>query len=499
MGAPPSAKLVMAAGSTTALAATPDGFDDILVKLDAAVAKVHQYQGSRVRLPKAEVEYLQHVETARDFMTGILKERAVLRDIFGDGARTTRLRSILDSVTFEGERACDKRVPDCVKAINSVEQLLVEKEETEEELERLMQLALERERLALKEKRPSLRQQEVHAARKAYTAAHNKRLRRLKRLDPCPKIVAVEDPELLASMEPNKKKNRIWWMVWMVHRVYLNDPTLTVLDFACNNMPSPTRQPQDTNTQLIAPKLVKALATNTHVQHVNLCESNLESEEGRVLGESLKQNSTIRILDVCSNHLSPADLEVLFIGVGASRSLEEIRCNNQLAADAGRSNNPALEALHRAVKMNTKLFRIGMHVTEPHFSNEINRQVMTNRDSIRLARKMTKEALHEEDRRRELDRLAQEEEARRLAAEPVESESSDEEEEEDEEWVDGEEVVEVEGQDSSPDCGGEQCASVEERDEAAQNASGADDGDLSSPEADAAEEDPSPMVVVCAV
>merc|ERR1712107_319319 len=112
----------------------------------------------------------------------------------------------------------------------------------------------------------------------------------------------------------------------------------------------------------------------------------------------------------------------------------------------------------------------------------------------RLARKMTKEALHEEDRRRELDRLAQEEEARRLAAEPVESESSDEEEEEDEE-----EVVEVEGQDSSPDCGGEQCASVEERGEAAQNASGADDGDLSSPEADAAEEDPSPMVVVCAV
>lgn len=380
---------------------SPASMDEILRKMEAAASKVQQFQGSRVKLPRAEMEFLQVVEQARDFMSSILKDREVLRNIFCETPRAGHLRTILSSVKFAGERASDGRVPECIKTLVSVEQLVLEKEETDECIERAMQLALDRERRALRENRPNVRQEEMNAARRAILAVENKKLRRLKRIDPVPKIIAVEDPSLLAEMEPNKRKNLQWWMIWMVHRAHLNDPTLTVLDFSNVQMPSPTHSHGDPNTKLVAPKLVLAMAQNTHITHLNLSYSNLEGKEGRILGNALRENVTLSILDVCSNLLAPADLEVLFTGAGESVSLTELRCNNQLMADAGRGNNPALAALFLAVKTNTKLFRIGMHITEPHYLNEISRQLMVNRDVVRRARKMTLEALEEEESRRE--------------------------------------------------------------------------------------------------
>ena len=52
-------------------------------------------------------------------------------------------------------------------------------------------------------------------------------------------------------------------MLYTVHRVALNDPALTVVDFTNLPMPKP-EEPR------VAPKLGQALRTNTHVQKVLL-------------------------------------------------------------------------------------------------------------------------------------------------------------------------------------------------------------------------------------
>merc|ERR1719453_443632 len=109
----------------------------------------------------------------------------------------------------------------------------------------------------------------------------------------------------------------------MVHRAYLNDPTLTVLDFTNLPMPNPiSLSPAglDARAALVAPKLVKAIATNTYISNLSLSFSNLQSAEGRVLGESIKLNDSLRILNIDSNMLAPADMNIIMQGLAANRS-----------------------------------------------------------------------------------------------------------------------------------------------------------------------------------
>lgn len=49
--------------------------------------------------------------------------------------------------------------------------------------------------------------------------------------------------------QPDPDRHPFDWMIWMVHRVYLNDPTLKELNFSGMQMP----RPQD--CLVIAPKL----------------------------------------------------------------------------------------------------------------------------------------------------------------------------------------------------------------------------------------------------
>ena len=87
------------------------------------------------------------------------------------------------------------------------------------------------------------------------------------RRDLVPDIIAAESLESLAAApKPDKRKQLGTWMIWMVHRVYLNDPTLDTFDFTNLQMPPPIGATQDvaaSRAALLAPKLVKAIAKNT--------------------------------------------------------------------------------------------------------------------------------------------------------------------------------------------------------------------------------------------
>merc|ERR1719333_188830 len=81
------------------------------------------------------------------------------------------------------------------------------------------------------------------------------------------------------------------WMVWMVHRAYLNDPELVELNF--NNMHMPPGHME----HRIAPKLMKAMETNTHIECLSLMNSNLQKQQGVELAASLLKNCSLQVLN----------------------------------------------------------------------------------------------------------------------------------------------------------------------------------------------------------
>eukprot|EP00928_Gymnodinium_smaydae_P069318 TRINITY_DN5275_c0_g1_i1.p1 TRINITY_DN5275_c0_g1~~TRINITY_DN5275_c0_g1_i1.p1 ORF type:complete len:811 (+),score=140.84 TRINITY_DN5275_c0_g1_i1:48-2435(+) len=95
-----------------------------------AIERVKTSQGSAVRLPKAELELLGHIEVARDLMLQALVNqagRAELQEVFGgDCSRIARLRAICEDVEFSEMNQGDQRVPTCLRACESVEKVLVE-------------------------------------------------------------------------------------------------------------------------------------------------------------------------------------------------------------------------------------------------------------------------------------------------------------------------------------------------------------------------------------
>merc|ERR1719487_3091416 len=86
-------------------------------------------------------------------------------------------------------------------------------------------------------------------------------------------------------------------MIWMVHRAWLDDPTLEELDFANKHMPYPYVEKR------IAPKLMEALQTNTHIKSLILPNANMQKQQGHELAEALKVNTTLETLNVETNNL----------------------------------------------------------------------------------------------------------------------------------------------------------------------------------------------------
>eukprot|EP00931_Biecheleriopsis_adriatica_P082514 TRINITY_DN55953_c0_g1_i1.p1 TRINITY_DN55953_c0_g1~~TRINITY_DN55953_c0_g1_i1.p1 ORF type:complete len:322 (-),score=49.15 TRINITY_DN55953_c0_g1_i1:58-984(-) len=105
----------------------PTSMDEILKNIGVAVANIETFQGSPVKLAKAEFDLLVQLEVARDVMQKILKDgdRQVLLDIFGgdsgDCMRIARLRAVCELVHFSDMNAGDQRLQTCLRACESVE------------------------------------------------------------------------------------------------------------------------------------------------------------------------------------------------------------------------------------------------------------------------------------------------------------------------------------------------------------------------------------------
>lgn len=108
---------------------TPDFFDNVVVKMNAAVDSLVRATGT-VQRAKAEIELLQQVEVAKKFMIAILWEstdRAALQEIFGgDLARVCRVRAVLEQLQLAKLSTGTQRLSQCLLACQSIQDVLAD-------------------------------------------------------------------------------------------------------------------------------------------------------------------------------------------------------------------------------------------------------------------------------------------------------------------------------------------------------------------------------------
>ncbi|CAE8623764.1 unnamed protein product, partial [Polarella glacialis] len=189
------------------------------------------------------------------------------------------------------------------------------------------------------------------------------------------------------------------WMVWMVHRVFLNDPDLLVLDFACFALPAGEDEPR------IVPKLLQALGRNTHLTELRLFNTalRLDEEQVQALADSISSNKVLSKLDVQANFLEMSELEVLFKALAFNASLQELKVNDQRSKLEGNWNSRLKEkagidmykALAESFSQNTTLFSVDLEMVDCYTREPIVRSLVRNREVLRkerLAAKLAKMA-----------------------------------------------------------------------------------------------------------
>jgi len=171
------------------------------------------------------------------------------------------------------------------------------------------------------------------------------------------------------------------WLIWSVHRVKVNDPSLVELDLSCYLLPAAEDEPR------IIPKLFEALGDNTHLKDLHLCYTNLRGDiavEG--LTNALRRNHTLRQLNVESNSLIPRQL-VSILSAACSNpktALEAFRCQEQLeVADPCRET---FMQMAQAMEENMTLIEVGLWIDDPHWRDQIFRTIIRNREQMRKLR-----------------------------------------------------------------------------------------------------------------
>jgi hypothetical protein len=172
------------------------------------------------------------------------------------------------------------------------------------------------------------------------------------------------------------------WMLFMVHKVYMNDPEVTSLSFENMDMKDDPR---------IAKKLVQGLHFNTHLTELNLSNSQLKATEGVPLGEALKDNKTLTVLNVESSFLDVPGLLSIAEGLKVNHSLETLKLNGlkSLLKGVGASVE---EAFAKAIEKNTTLTKLGLNLSNPHWRDMIDRKLTQNADKRRKTRLLQKKA-----------------------------------------------------------------------------------------------------------
>lgn len=188
-------------------------------------------------------------------------------------------------------------------------------------------------------------------------------------------LLKVGSLEELKKLEPPSKARTYGdWMMWMVHRAWLNDPELEELDF------SGMRMPDALVDRRIAPKLMEAVGSNTHLRVLSLRSSNVQKAQGRELAESLKKNTTLRKVNLEGNWLDSDAVYELARAVTRNEGcgIEEFRLQHQGQVSSSFGTRTE-EAVGLMMQSNRTIQKLGFECANAHWRNEIDIGLLRNR------------------------------------------------------------------------------------------------------------------------
>lgn len=184
--------------------------------------------------------------------------------------------------------------------------------------------------------------------------------------------------ELLSFKPPTERLGT--YMVWMIRRLALNDPSLKRCVLTGCGFPPPSA-----GEPAMARRLARALAVNTHCEELLLSNANLRgSDEARELASALARNRRLLVLNLESNALEPVDQCRILAAVGKNQTLRELRLCNQFARQA--PDRQVFQAAEEALRSNSSLCALGLDVTDRHYLEKINRAIVLNFDQKRERR-----------------------------------------------------------------------------------------------------------------
>lgn len=190
----------------------------------------------------------------------------------------------------------------------------------------------------------------------------------------------VENVVDVADMPREPARTRTFgdWMIWMVHRAWLNDPTLIEFSFNSMHMPLPHLESR------IAPKLMEAMKSNTYIEVLSLSNANVQKSTATELAEALGQNCTLRTLNLEANCLDSSSIREIALAIKCSphTQLEHLRLQHQrqMGPVFGR---PAEEAVGLMMQKNETLVKLGFECQDAHWRNSIDRALVRNNDFYR--------------------------------------------------------------------------------------------------------------------
>ncbi|CAD7927845.1 unnamed protein product [Amoebophrya sp. A120] len=195
-------------------------------------------------------------------------------------------------------------------------------------------------------------------------------------LDDFKKIDQITTIEECLNIKVDAKWQFTNWMIWMVHRVFLNDPTLLELSFAGTQMPPPE------NEFRVAPKLCAAVGKNRFLERLYLQNSTLQSGEAEVLGKSLRDNGSLRELNIEGNYVDVSALCTIADSLSVNRSLEVLRISGQQGECMNNRGMGAKfeEILGSAMLKNQSLISVGIALYNPSWRDVLDRALTRNND-----------------------------------------------------------------------------------------------------------------------
>lgn len=155
----------------------------------------------------------------------------------------------------------------------------------------------------------------------------------------------------------------------------VKDDAMSLIDLNWNNIKNISDEKFES--------LFEALPGNTHLETMSLTNVGLTDRTATKLADAIENNSTLRVVNVETNFISPSVIVRLIKSLLKTKTIEEFRASNQRSQVLGNKNEMEITSL---VEKNPTLLRLGLHLEYNDARHRIATHLQRNIDTNRLRR-----------------------------------------------------------------------------------------------------------------